>query len=116
MGSYSVGGGPKKHTSLRESKGSSMKRTKVESPRSSYQAPSKTKPSQGIAQPKTAPIKDSPKVSATGSEDNYSDRNIPTTTTTTTTKPKDSKPISVEKKFGVTIKTRAQKLRDALYY
>jgi len=84
MGTYSVGGGPKKHTSLRESKGSSIKRGP------SYREPSTTKTSSGIAQAKTTPIKGTPKQSVAPSLS--STTSVPTTTTskktTTTTAPK----------------------------
>lgn len=60
-------------------------KTKAPVPRSSYQAPSKTKTSQGIAQPKSTPIQGTPKVAQVPK----TQVQVPkTTTSTTTTKPK----------------------------
>lgn len=66
-GSYSVGGGKTKHVgsgSMKRPK-STIPSTTTTKPRSSYQAPSKVKPSSGVAQPKTTPIKGTPKVPTT---------------------------------------------------
>lgn len=74
-GSYSVGGGKTKHVGS-----GSMKRptsTTTSKPRSSYQAPSVIKPSSGVAQPKTTPIKGTPNVPTVP----VTSRNITTTTT-----------------------------------
>ena len=75
-GSYSVGGGKTKHVGS----GSMKRPTTTTVPRSSYQAPSKIKPSSGVAQSKTTPIKGTPKVHTTTTTSRKS--------TTTTTKKK----------------------------
>ena len=85
MGTYSVGGGPKKHTSLKESKGSSIKRGP------SYRKPTTTKTSTGIAQFKTTPIKDTPKVTTSSSS-------IPTTSTSKPKTPTTSTPVTIQDK------------------